>query len=53
MRGNVSCCGMDIPFSEYYENEKESIFPSVIKWKDDCSEVGDNDGYARTETDDL
>lgn len=44
---------MDIPFSEYYENEKESIFLSVIKWKNDCSEIGDNDEYARTKTDDL
>ena len=31
----------------------ESIFLNVINWKNDCSEVGDNDGYARTEADDL
>lgn len=29
------------------------FFLSEINWKDDCSEVGDNDGYARTKADDL
>ena len=36
-----------------YNWNYESYFFSVINGKDDCSEVGDNDEYARTKTDDL